>query len=260
VLARNARAKNRITGTLELYYPRLHTACHDVTAGGQQVLKEIAQAEPRMLLVALSAREENYWISSYLSALKVPLTIGLGPDVCVITGKWRRLQRFLRVLSAPWRFGAGAFSGSIFLIRRAWHHWMTRPIAMPEEPLPPEEELPDGYQIIYWHKIEEVPVVIAGDRGVICDCTRAKGMNPAELGHLVTLARTIMRCGHPFLIYRPPADVKRILCLQKLDTVLPVCQSVREIAEAISRRKELQKKQKAYAEAVRGRSPQKRVS
>lgn len=79
----------------------------------RMIVSEIAELKPDLLFVALGAPRQDIWISTHWDKLQVPLAIGLGGSLDVISGKvkrapelWQRmhLEWLYRLLSQPSRW------------------------------------------------------------------------------------------------------------------------------------------------------------
>ncbi|WP_409343758.1 WecB/TagA/CpsF family glycosyltransferase [Paenibacillus sp. MBLB4367] len=79
----------------------------------QDVIRDIREAKPDILLVGRSADKQEPWIDRYKEALNVPLIMGVGGSFDVISGKLKRapnfwiklrLEWFYRLMQEPWRY------------------------------------------------------------------------------------------------------------------------------------------------------------
>lgn len=77
------------------------------------LLEDIKKAKPHILLVALGAPRQEYWIKENLNFLGVPVAIGVGGSLDVIAGNAKRaphwmqkaqLEWLYRLAKEPWRF------------------------------------------------------------------------------------------------------------------------------------------------------------
>jgi N-acetylglucosaminyldiphosphoundecaprenol N-acetyl-beta-D-mannosaminyltransferase len=70
----------------------------------QQVLQMIRQAQPDLLLVALGAPRQEFWIRQHLAAgdLTVPVSIGVGGSLDVIAGRVERAPAWMRRCQLEW--------------------------------------------------------------------------------------------------------------------------------------------------------------
>ncbi len=78
------------------------------------VIEDIKSKKPDILLVALGAPNQEYWISEHLKELQVPVCMGVGGSFDVISGKAKRapkafqkagLEWFYRLIKEPHRMG-----------------------------------------------------------------------------------------------------------------------------------------------------------
>lgn len=79
----------------------------------QALLEDIKKAKPHILLVALGAPKQEYWIKENLKSLGVPVAIGVGGSFDVIAGNVKRAPQWMqkiqlewlyRFIKEPWRF------------------------------------------------------------------------------------------------------------------------------------------------------------
>lgn len=79
----------------------------------EELREQIRIAQPHILLVALGAPRQEFWIRDNLSSLGVPVAIGVGGSFDVIAGKARRaplwvqkaqLEWLYRLIKEPWRY------------------------------------------------------------------------------------------------------------------------------------------------------------
>ena len=71
----------------------------------QEELKEqIRQARPHILLVALGAPKQEYWIRDNLPALGVPVAIGVGGSFDVISGNVKRAPVWMQKAHLEWLY------------------------------------------------------------------------------------------------------------------------------------------------------------
>ncbi|MGI6551825.1 MAG: WecB/TagA/CpsF family glycosyltransferase [Clostridia bacterium] len=77
------------------------------------LIEEIREARPQILLVALGAPKQEFWIKENLRKTGVPVAIGVGGSFDVIAGHVKRapvwaqkahLEWFYRLVKEPWRY------------------------------------------------------------------------------------------------------------------------------------------------------------
>lgn len=64
----------------------------------------IRSAKPHILLVALGAPKQEYWIARHNPELKVPVAIGVGGSLDVLAGRTKRAPRWVRRLGLEWLY------------------------------------------------------------------------------------------------------------------------------------------------------------
>ncbi|MBN2980692.1 WecB/TagA/CpsF family glycosyltransferase [Cohnella algarum] len=79
----------------------------------EAVIADIRQANPDLLFVARSAANQEPWIAKHKEALNVPVMMGIGGSLDVISGKLKRapagfrklgIEWLYRLIQEPWRF------------------------------------------------------------------------------------------------------------------------------------------------------------
>lgn len=70
----------------------------------EELLKEINQAQPQFLIVALGAPRQEQWVYLHKKQLKVKVAIGVGGSLDVIAGKVKRAPVFWQKLNLEWLY------------------------------------------------------------------------------------------------------------------------------------------------------------
>ena len=69
-----------------------------------RVVENVREARPHLLLVALGAPYQEYWINRNLSHLEVPVSLGIGGSLDVISGRVTRAPEVLIRLNLEWLY------------------------------------------------------------------------------------------------------------------------------------------------------------
>ncbi len=87
-------------------YPGLQVAgvIHGYFADDSTVIREIRQAKPDLMFVALGFPRQDLWIASHRDRLGVPVCIGVGGTLDVLAGRVRRAPRLIRQIGLEWAF------------------------------------------------------------------------------------------------------------------------------------------------------------
>src|SRR5256886_5129340 len=87
-------------------YPGLQVAgvIHGYFADDSTVIKEIRQAKPDLMFVALGFPRQDLWIASHRDRLGVPVCIGVGGTLDVLAGRGRRAPRLIPQNRLEWGF------------------------------------------------------------------------------------------------------------------------------------------------------------
>lgn len=91
---------------LRKQYPGLNFVgiCHGYFQADQdeEIVNQITAAKPHLLFVALGMPRQELWICKYKDRLKVPISIGVGGSLDVISGKVQRVSPWLQKLQLEW--------------------------------------------------------------------------------------------------------------------------------------------------------------
>jgi N-acetylglucosaminyldiphosphoundecaprenol N-acetyl-beta-D-mannosaminyltransferase len=68
------------------------------------VVEAIRRAKPDVLFVAMGCPKQDYWIHDNLQALGVPVSIGIGGTLEVVTGKVRRAPAWMQRSGLEWLY------------------------------------------------------------------------------------------------------------------------------------------------------------
>lgn len=69
-----------------------------------QIVEQIRQAQPDVLLVAMGAPRQELWITKHQDALQVPVAMGIGGSLDVISGNLKRAPQWMQKLSLEWLY------------------------------------------------------------------------------------------------------------------------------------------------------------
>lgn len=113
---------------LQERYPGLAVAGfhHGYFSGSeeQEVIDDIVRTAPQILFVGLGAPRQEWWIDRYKNQLKVPVCIGVGGSMDVISGHKRRAPGWMIKLNLEWLYRLTAepsrFKRQLVLPRFAW--------------------------------------------------------------------------------------------------------------------------------------------
>ncbi|ADI03014.1 MAG TPA: WecB/TagA/CpsF family glycosyltransferase [Syntrophothermus lipocalidus] len=84
-----------IVGTHHGYFQQQETA---------EVVREIKEAKPDLLLVALGAPYQEFWINRHLAELGVPVALGIGGSLDVLSGQVKRAPKLFIRLNLEWLY------------------------------------------------------------------------------------------------------------------------------------------------------------
>ena len=70
----------------------------------QNLLEDIREKQPDILLVALGAPRQEFWIKDHQKIIQVPVCIGVGGSLDVIAGKVKRAPMYLQKAGLEWLY------------------------------------------------------------------------------------------------------------------------------------------------------------
>ena len=85
----------KVVGTINGYFAPEDTA---------NIIASIKESAPHLLLVALGAPRQEYWINDYIEQLQIPVCIGIGGSFDVIAGLKKRAPALMIKLNLEWLY------------------------------------------------------------------------------------------------------------------------------------------------------------
>ncbi len=70
----------------------------------KQILAELAHLRPDVLFVALGAPKQEYWIAEHLPELRIPVAIGIGGCMDVLSGNVKRAPQWMQKVGLEWLY------------------------------------------------------------------------------------------------------------------------------------------------------------
>lgn len=70
----------------------------------KEILEELVQLKPDILFVALGAPKQEYWIAEHLSELGIPVGMGIGGSMDVLSGNVKRAPKWMQKMSLEWLY------------------------------------------------------------------------------------------------------------------------------------------------------------
>lgn len=91
---------------LYLKYPGLRIAgvMDGYFKDDNEAVSKISDAKPDILFVAMGSPKQEYWITKNMEKLKVPLCMGIGGSLDVISGNVKRAPEFMRKSGLEWLY------------------------------------------------------------------------------------------------------------------------------------------------------------
>ena len=70
----------------------------------KQILAELEQLKQDVLFVALGAPKQEYWIADHLADLGIPVGMGIGGSMDVLSGNVKRAPKWMQKMSLEWLY------------------------------------------------------------------------------------------------------------------------------------------------------------
>lgn len=70
----------------------------------QNILAELRELKPDVLFVALGAPKQEYWIADHIQTLGIPVAMGIGGSMDVLSGNVKRAPKWMQKLSLEWLY------------------------------------------------------------------------------------------------------------------------------------------------------------
>lgn len=234
-----------------------------------EILKELKQAQPDLLLVAVGCPKQEYWISRYHQESGVPLSIGIGASLDFICGKQTRAPKFIQKIGMEWMWRLLTdpkrllkryikdFYYLILLANRQRKLMGARKstvkyagACVDEIPISKESEKAEqsdenesaDYQLLSWEgavefgTIDEFLMPENYERMILLDLSQVPFIDSAGVGRLAKIARDARSANGSFALIRPSEPVKKIIAAMHLEAQFPSfpdCQSAMDSLEKL---------------------------
>lgn len=70
----------------------------------KQIIAELQQLQPDVLFVALGAPKQEYWIHAHMQTLQIPVMMGIGGSMDVLSGNVKRAPHWMQKMSLEWLY------------------------------------------------------------------------------------------------------------------------------------------------------------
>lgn len=220
----------------------------------EEILKDLKQAQPDLLLVAVGCPKQEYWISRYHKESGVPLSIGIGASLDFICGKQTRAPKFVqkigmewmwRLLTDPKRLLKRYIKDFYYLILLAnrqrklmhsRHSAVAHSNSYPDEPsMLKKSEITKqldtnesaDYQFFSWEgsvefgTINEFPMPENYDSAILLDLSQVPFIDSTGVGRLAKMAREARSANVKFVLIRPSETVAQVIKAMHLEAQLP---------------------------------------
>ena len=69
-----------------------------------RIIAELEQLQPDVLFVALGAPKQEYWIADHIQQLNIPVAMGIGGSMDVLSGNVKRAPKWMQKMSLEWLY------------------------------------------------------------------------------------------------------------------------------------------------------------
>ena len=70
----------------------------------KQIIAELEQLKPDVLFVALGAPKQEYWIADHVPQLGIPVAMGIGGSMDVLSGNVKRAPKWMQKMNVEWLY------------------------------------------------------------------------------------------------------------------------------------------------------------
>ena len=218
-----------------------------------EILKELKQTQPDLLLVAVGCPKQEYWISRYYEESAVPLSIGIGASLDFICGKQTRAPKFVQAISMEWmwrlltdpkRLLKRYIKDFYYLVllanrqrklMRARHSAVTHSNSNLEEmPKLKKSEATEhldtnesaDYQFFSWEgtvefgTVNELSMPENYDSAILLDLSQVTFIDSTGVGRLAKIAREARKANVAFALIKPSKTVEQVIKAMHLEAQL----------------------------------------
>lgn len=237
-----------LCGTLAPPRARLHEFDHTVIGA------RIREARPDILIVAFGCPKQEKWITMHYRSLGVPVSIGVGASLEMMVGRFQRAPRWMQVSGLEWLYRLLQEPGRLlhrywmdllFYVRRVWAEkaLMRR---TSREKSGRSESMQSGEmdcEFQSWTGVIDAAGLQAGTITVqgmgqpgtlVLVLSEVTFMDSSGLGLLLRAYREKSRAGGRLILFRPSAQVQRLLAVLQLSRALPIALSYGDIQRLAS--------------------------
>ncbi len=219
----------------------------------EQILKDLKQAKPDLLLVAVGCPKQEYWISRYYKESEVPLSIGIGASLDFICGKQTRAPKIVQTIGMEWMWRLLTdpkrllkryikdFYYLILLANRQRKLMGTHKPAVKysgtrvdEIPISKESEKAEqssenksaDYQLLSWEgavefgTITEFAMPENYDSAILLDLSQVPFIDSTGVGRLAKMARESRKANVTFALIKPSKTVEQVIKAMHLEAQL----------------------------------------
>lgn len=213
----------------------------------RSVLEQVQAAQPDILLVAFGNPKQEKWIKMHLHELGVPVSIGIGGTLDMITGITRRAPRWMQRSGLEWlyrlfqeprrlwkRYVQDLAYFGYFFARQAW---AMRGGQQPRPLLPTTDTvIVENTAILNVQGridlsnraalVERAEAALAVSPFLIVNLANVQFLDSAALGSLVALANRARDLGGALWLAAVPPQINKILSITRLDRFFEIYSDV----------------------------------
>lgn len=244
----------KIVSKLKSKYPNLKIAGYKEASEGNmfswnndEILKEISEAKPELVFVALGVANQERWVYSNYKHSNIPLFISVGCDFSNLIGKRTSLSAFFKNLFNNPGYVIGHYwKGVVYLISQALkQRKLVEEIKTKSAPKEWSEKIPDHiFQRIHWSgkiELKMLPNLIKPKnyhKNVLIECSEVTFIDSSGLGELVFIERECKKAGKFFCLLEPSGVLLKALQNMKIEKFITVASSADEIERIVSEHEE----------------------
>ncbi len=204
------------------------------------IVEEVKAARPDILLVAFGNPKQEKWISMHAPYLQIPVAIGIGGTLDMITGTTRRAPLWMQRTGFEWlyrlaqepgrlwkRYVKDMFYFGYFFVRQWWQ--LRGGSKIHAEPLAEPESVTVENNVVLQIKgrmdisnhtvfLNRAMQMIDENPNLIIDMSEAEFLDSTALGALVTIANRTRSLGGDLILVAVPVPIQQLFSIVNLDT------------------------------------------
>lgn len=220
------------------------------TMDNDTILRKISQAAPDILLVAFGNPKQELWIHRFKKSMEVPVMIGIGGSLEMISGTLRRAPRIYRKLQLEWFYRMAQEPGRLLprYFRDAAALARHLPMGVAVHQMQPTQDDPGPLQVksgeatreivlparlsgsvCYWLS-REVQEAIGREQNVLVNMCEVQRVDPDGLGCLMEARRLLHGQGLTLWLAEISPPVQRVMEYSAVKGLFLIAETTKEAA------------------------------